>query len=74
MWVSVEPNIRWHYEVLMWSSQSDVSKLICFTKHVSTVEHHEKLYFIVSPFEAGPILLSKICCHFIQSNIDTAFV
>ena len=47
MWVSVEHNIRWHYEVLLWSSQSDVRKLLHFTKHVSVVlpvEHHEKLF------------------------------
>ena len=47
MWVYVEPNIRWHYEVLMWSSQSDVCKLILFTQHVSVVEQYEKLCFIV---------------------------
>ena len=46
-WVSVKPNIRWHYEVLLWSSQSHVSKLLHFTQHVSVVlpvEHHEKLF------------------------------
>jgi len=49
--VSVEPNIRWHYEVLLCSSQSDVHKLLHFTQHVSVVlhvEHHEELCFIVT--------------------------
>ena len=72
MWVSVEPNIRWHYEVLLLSSRSDVRKLPCFTQHVSVMlplEHNEKLYFIVPSFEAGTILLSKMCCYFIQWNI-----
>jgi len=73
VWVSVKPNIRWHYEVLMWSSQSDVCKLIRFTQHVSVVEQHEKLCFIVPSFEAGTILLSKICCHFMQWNICYGF-
>ena len=47
VWVSVEPNIRWHYEVLLWSSRSDVHKLLHFPQHVSVVlpvEHHEKLF------------------------------
>ena len=42
----MEPNIRWQYEVLLWSSWLDVCKLLCFTQHVSVVlpvEHHEKL-------------------------------
>jgi len=72
VWVSVEPNIRWQYEVLLWSSRSDVRKLVRFTQHVSIllpVEHHEKLCFIVPSFEAGTILLLKMCCHFIQWNI-----
>ena len=72
MWVSVEPNIRWHYEVLLWLSRSDVPKLPRFTQHVSVVllvEHPEKLCFIMPSFEAGTILLSKVCCHFIQWNI-----
>ncbi len=63
---SVEPNIRWHYEDLLWSSRSDVRKLR-FTQHVSVVlpvEHHEKLCFIVPLFEIGTILLSEMCCHF----------
>ena len=55
VWMSVEPNIRWHYEVLLWSSWSDDRKLLRVTKHVSVVlpvEHHEKLCFIVPSFEA----------------------
>jgi len=24
VWVSVKPNIQWHYEVLLWLSRSDV--------------------------------------------------
>ena len=76
LWMSVGPNIRWQYEVLLWSSQSDVHKHLSFTKHVSVVhpvEHHKKLCFIVPPFEAGTILLSKMCCHFIQWNIWVGF-
>ena len=72
MRVSVEPNIRWQYAVLLWLSRSDVRKLLRFKQHVSVVfpvEHHEKLCFIVPSFEAGTILLSKMCCHFIQWNI-----
>jgi len=72
VWVSVEPNIRWHYAVLLWSSRSYVRKLLHFTQHVSVVlpvEHHEKLCFIVPLFEAGTILLSKMCCHFLQWSI-----
>jgi len=63
-------------EVLLWSSLSDVHKLLNFTQHVSvvlSVEHHEKLCFIVPSFEAGTILLSKMCCHFIQWNIWDGF-
>ena len=66
VWVSMEPNIRLHYKVLLWSSQSDVHELLHFTQHVSVVlpvEHHEKLCIIVPSFEAGTILLSKMCCH-----------
>ena len=37
LWVFVEPNIRWQYEVLLWSSRPDVSKLVRFTRHVSVV-------------------------------------
>ena len=58
MWVSVEPNVRWHYEVLLWLSLSDVHKLLHFTQHVSVVlpvERHEKLCFVVPSFEAGTI-------------------
>jgi hypothetical protein len=69
VWVSVEPNIRWHYEVLLWSSQSDVCKILHFKHHVSVVlpvEHNEKLCPIVPLFEAGTILLSKMFCHFMQ--------
>ena len=47
LWVSLEPNIRWHYEVLLWLSQSDVDKLLHFRQHVSVVlpvEHHGKLF------------------------------
>ena len=50
VWVSVEPNIRLHYEVLLWSSRSDVRKLLRFTQHVSValpVEHHEKYVVIL---------------------------
>jgi len=42
------------------------------SQYVSVVlplEHHEKFCFIVPSFEAGTILLSKMCCHFIQWNI-----
>ena len=69
MWVSVEPNIRWHNEVVLLSCQSDVRKLLCVTQYVSVVlpvEHHEKLCFVVPSFEAGTILLLKMCCYFIQ--------
>jgi hypothetical protein len=42
------------------------------SQHVSvvlSVEHHENLCFVVLPsFEAGTLLLSKMCCHFIQWN------
>jgi len=77
VWVSVEPNIRWHFEVLLWSSQSGVHKLIRFTQHVIVVlcvEHHEKLCFVVLSFEAGKILLLKMWCHFIHWNFEVAFV
>jgi len=70
--VSVEPNIRWHYEVLLWSSLSDVGELLHFTQHVTVVlpvEHHKKLCSIVLSFEAGTLELSKMCCPFIQWNI-----
>jgi len=43
---------------------SNVCKLLHFTQHVNVVlpvEYHEKLCFIVPPFEAGTILLSKMC-------------
>jgi len=48
VWVSVEPNIRWHYEVLLWSSRSDVRKLLRFTQHVSVVLPVEHLKSCVS--------------------------
>ena len=71
--VSVEPNVRWQYGVLLWSSQPDVRKLLCFTQHVSVVlrvEQNEKLCFVVLSFEAGTILLlTMCCCHFVQWNI-----
>jgi len=76
VWVSVEPNIRWQYEVLLWSSQSNVRKLLHFTQHMSIVlpvEHHEKLCFIVPSFEAGTRLLLKMCRRFIQWNIWDGF-
>jgi len=77
VWVSVEPNIRWQYEALLWSSRPDVRKLLRFTRHVSVVlpvEHNEKLCFIVPSFEAGTILLLKMCCcHFMQRNIWDGF-
>jgi len=60
---SVEPNIRWQYEVLLWSFRSDVRKLLCFTQHVSIllpVDRHEKLCFIVPSFETGTILQFKM--------------
>jgi hypothetical protein len=59
VWVSVEPNIRWHCEVLLWSSRSDVCKLLCFTQYVLVVllvEHQEKCCFIVPSFETGTVL------------------
>jgi len=68
----MEPNVRWHFEVLLWSSRSDVCKLLHFTQHVTVVlpvELFEKLCFIVPSFEAGTILLSKMCFHFMQWNI-----
>jgi hypothetical protein len=34
VWV---PNIRWYYEVLLWSSRSDVRKLLHITQHVCVV-------------------------------------
>ena len=76
VWVSVEPNIRWQYEALLWSSRPDVHKLLRLTWHVSVVlpvEHNEKLCFIVQSFEAGTILLLKMCCHFTQRNIWDCF-
>ena len=76
MCVSMEPNMRWHNKVLLWSSRSDVHKLLHFTQHVSValpVEHHEKLCFIVPSFEAGTILLSKMCCHCLQLNTWDGF-
>jgi len=72
VWVSVEPNIKWNYKVLLWPSWSDVHKLLRFTQHVIVVlpmEHHEKLCFVVPLFEAGTVLLSKMCSHFIQWNM-----
>ena len=69
---SVEPNIRWQYEVLLWSFRSDVRKLLCFTQHVSIllpVDRHEKLCFIVPSFETGTILQFKMCCDFMHCNI-----
>ena len=72
VWVSVESNIRWHYEVLLWSSWSDDRKLLHVTQHVNvvlSVEHDEKLCFILPSFEAGTVLLLKICCNFMQWNI-----
>jgi len=66
----------WQYEVLLWSSQLDVRKLLRFTEHVSvvlSVEHHEKFCLIVSSFAAGTILLLKMCCHFIQCNMSHGF-
>jgi len=72
VWVSVESNIRWHFEVLLWLSRSDIRKVLHFTQHVIVVlpvEHHEKLCFVVPSFEAGAVLLSKMCCHVIQWNI-----
>ena len=76
MWVSMEPDIRWHNEVLLWLSGSDVCKLLRFTQHMSIVlpvEHHEKLCFIVPSFEAGTILLSKMCCHILRWNTWDGF-
>ena len=72
VWGSVGSNIRWHYEVLLWSSWSDDRKLLRVAQNVNVVlpvEHHEKLCFIVPSFEAGTVLLSKMCCRFIQWNI-----
>ena len=69
MWVSVEFNIRWHFEVLLCFSRSDFHKILCVTQHVSVVlpvEHHRKLCLIVSSFEEGTILLLKMSCRFIQ--------
>ena len=34
VWVSMEPNVRWHFEVLLWSSRSDVCKLLRFTHNL----------------------------------------
>jgi len=71
VWVSVEPNIMWQY-----LARSDVRKLLHFTQHVSVVllvEHHEELCFIVPSFEAGTVLLLKMCCHFIQWNVLDGF-
>jgi len=59
MWVSVEPNINWHYEVLLQLPRSNVLP----------VDHHEKLCLIVPSSEAGTLLLLKMCCHFMQWNI-----
>jgi len=58
VWVSVEPNIRWQYEVLLRSSRPDVLKHLRFTQHVSVVlpvKHNEKLCYIVPSFEVGTI-------------------
>ena len=69
--MSMEPNVRWHFEVLLWLSRSDVCKLLLFTQHVTVVlpvELFEKLCFIVPSFEAGKILLSNMCFHFFLCN------
>ena len=75
VWVSVEPNIRWHYDILLWSSRSDVRKLSVShgVSVVLSVGHHEKLCFIVSSFEAGTMLLWKMCSRFIQWDIWDGF-
>ena len=68
----MQPDIGWHYEVLLCSSRSDVGKLLHFTQHVSVVlrvEHHEELCFAVPLVEAGTLLLLKMCCDFIQWNV-----
>ena len=52
--------------------KADVHSILCFTQHVSVVlpvKHNEKLCFIVPSFEAGTVLLLKMCCHFKQWNI-----
>ena len=75
--MSVEPNIRWHYEVLLWLSRSDVCKLLCFTQYVLVVlpfEHQEKCCFIVPSFEAGTVLLLEMCCHLYDGTFELAFV
>jgi len=72
VWVSVEPNIRWQYEVLLGSSRSDVRRLLRFTQHVSVVllvEQHEKLCFIVPSFETGTILLSKVLSFYTMEHL-----
>jgi len=66
----------WHFEVLLWSSGSDVCKLLCLTQYVLVVlpfEHQEKCCFIVPSFEAGTVLLLEMCCHFIGWNIWDGF-
>jgi len=77
VWVSVEPNVRWQNEVLLWSSWSDFRKLLHFTQHVSIVlpvEHHEKLCFIVPSVEAGTILLLKMCVVLYNGTYEMAFM
>jgi len=72
VWVPVEPDFRWQYEVLLWLFRSDVRKLLHFRQHVSVVlsmEHHEELCFVVPSFEAETILLLKMNCDFIQWNV-----
>ena len=66
----------WCLVRLVWPYMLTVCKLLRFAQHVSgvlLVEHHEKPCFIVPSFEAGTILLSKMCCHFLQWNTWDGF-
>ena len=63
VWVSVEPNIRLHYVVLLWSSQSDVHKFLHLTQHESVVlpvKHHEKLFHCAIIWSINNITIENV--------------
>ena len=66
----------WCLVRFVWPYVLTVRKLLRFTQHVSgviLVEHHERLCFIVPSFEAGTILLLKMCHLFLQWNTWDGF-
>ena len=65
VWLSVEPNISWKYEVLLWSSRSDIYKLLCFTQN---------LCFIVPSFESGTNYYWKCVVILYGGTFEMAFV